>query len=600
MADSPSAAAPAPRFSFLPAINTRGYYILLALVAIFILGPLGGVAASYMNFSLGFFIGGQVLAGILGSVVTFGYGAEGRHGANYMQSMAASVAGMAAMGVLIQTMIWLGLAEPPTWQLVAYFLCIGMFGVGLGMLYTPLVVDRMQLKYPSGLAVANILRALSDPGLLKRSIARLGSGLGLGVGLTLLAEKGPLHFLGAIGYSSSNFGAGMIVGARIGVPAITVGLIGLGLTPWLREIGLLGPNDPWRKVGFLISLGTILGAAIVDITLVAREALARHRSTVAQPPVQQEEWKQMDTRKLLAWAVAWGAAVIAVSASMGVPVGYAVLGVFLACVFVLINGISVGISDSNPISSAFVVGVTVMALAGLTNPIVGLLAGAILLISTVVGADMQQDRSTGWRLGTNRTIQFRYQVIGIFMGAVFAVVITKLFLAAYPVLKVDTFLHPEMKTGNWQSAMTYKFAGVLRGLATSETTTLKLMGLGIVIGLVIQLLRLALKRSAAYQAWKERSAGTKAADFVIDTVILPGPYASSLGGFVEFPTAFWYGFGGVFSSVWQWVAARGKGGKDSGAPQDMDTTSLIGGGLVAGEALAFLTLGIIGLLALAH
>ena len=172
-----------------PTINTRGYYILLALVAIFILGPLGGVAASYMNFSLGFFIGGQVLAGILGSVVTFGYGAEGRHGANYMQSMAASVAGMAAMGVLIQTMIWLGLAEPPTWQLIAYFLCIGMFGVGLGMLYTPLVVDRMQLKYPSGLAVANILRVLSDPDLLRRSIARLGSGLGLGVGITLLGEK---------------------------------------------------------------------------------------------------------------------------------------------------------------------------------------------------------------------------------------------------------------------------------------------------------------------------------------------------------------------------------------------------------------------------
>src|SRR6266850_1833199 len=475
-----------PRFSLLPPIGSRAYYILLALVAIFILGPLGGIAAAYMNFSLGFFIGGQVLAGILGSLVTIGYGAEGRHGANYMQSMAASVAGMAAMGVLIQTMIWLGLAEPPTWQLIAYFLCIGMLGVGLGMLYTPLVVDRMQLKYPSGLAVANILRALSDPAVLRRSIARLGTGLGLGAGLTLAA-----------------------------------------------------------------------------------------------------------------WTAFWGVAVVAVSASLGVPVGYAVLGVVLASIFVLINGISIGISDSNPISSAFVVGVTVMALAGLTDPIVGLLAGAILLISTVVGGDMQQDRSTGWRLGTNRTIQFRYQVIGIFMGAVFAVVITKLFLAAYPVLKVDTFLHPEMKTGNWQSAMTYKFAGVLRGLSSAETTTLKLMGLGIAIGLVIQIIRVALKRSAAYQAWKERSNGTKVTDFIIDTIILPGPYASSLGGFVEFPTALWYGVGGVFSSIWQWTVARTQAGRDRGQPQDMDTTSLVGGGLIAGEALAFLALGIIGLLSLA-
>ena len=83
MADR-AAALETRRFAFLPAIGSRAYYVLLALVAIFILGPLGGIAAAYMNFSLGFFIGGQVLAGILGRVVTFGYGAEGRHGADYM------------------------------------------------------------------------------------------------------------------------------------------------------------------------------------------------------------------------------------------------------------------------------------------------------------------------------------------------------------------------------------------------------------------------------------------------------------------------------------------------------------------------------------
>src|SRR6266704_4180234 len=104
-----SADSHAPSKRFLPRVGTPAYHLLLGAVAIFILGPLGGIAAAYMNFSLGFFVGGQVLAGILGSVVTFGYGAPGKHGANYMQSMAASVAGMAAMGVLIQTMLWLGL-----------------------------------------------------------------------------------------------------------------------------------------------------------------------------------------------------------------------------------------------------------------------------------------------------------------------------------------------------------------------------------------------------------------------------------------------------------------------------------------------------------
>src|SRR6266700_6805879 len=171
-----SADSHVPSKRFLPRVGTPAYHILLGAVAIFILGPLGGISAAFMNFSLGFFVGGPVLAGILGSAVTYGYGAEGKHGANYMQSMAASVAGLAGMAVLIQAMVWLGLPEPPVWKLILYFTCIGMFGVGVGMLYTPILVDRMQLSFPSGYAVANILRALADPKLLKRSVAQLGGG----------------------------------------------------------------------------------------------------------------------------------------------------------------------------------------------------------------------------------------------------------------------------------------------------------------------------------------------------------------------------------------------------------------------------------------
>ena len=69
----------APRWAWLPAPGTVRYHLLLLRLGIFVLGPLGGIAAAYMNFSLGFYVGGQVLAGILGSTVTFGYGAEGKH-----------------------------------------------------------------------------------------------------------------------------------------------------------------------------------------------------------------------------------------------------------------------------------------------------------------------------------------------------------------------------------------------------------------------------------------------------------------------------------------------------------------------------------------
>jgi uncharacterized oligopeptide transporter (OPT) family protein len=326
----------------------------------------------------------------------------------------------------------------------------------------------------------------------------------------------------------------------------------------------------------------------------------RRARTRARPAAEAEDWKRTNTRDLSLWVAFWAiASIAAASGLLGIPVFYAALGVALSFVFVLVNGISMGISDSNPLSSAFVVAVTLMAAIGLTDPLVGLVAGSILLITTNVGGDMQQDRSTGWRLGTNRMVQFRYQVIGIVMGALLAVYVAKLFLAAYPVLAIDTFAHPEQKAANWQSAMTYKLVGVLRGLTSSDPTSLRLMLLGIAIGFSTEVVRKLLKASAAYQAWKAKSSGTRAADFVVDAILLPSPYASSFGGFVDWFASFWVGLGGIFSSSWNWVAERmGRSTRAEGVPADISTMSLLGGGLIAGEALAFLTLGIIGLLTL--
>jgi len=327
--DLPSTqASAAPRWRWLPAIGTWKYHLLLLFLGVFILGPLGGVTASYMNFSLGFFVGGQVLAGLLGSTVTIGYGAEGKHGANYIQTAAASVAGMSAMGVLIQAMVWMGLPQPPMWQLVLYMLCIGMFGVGVGMLFTPVLVDRMRLSFPSGLAVANILRALTDPVLLKRAVGMLGSGVGIGIAGGVAAGK--IALIGATGLSTSTFGAGMITGARIGIPAVTAGLLGLALVPTFVGMGWLAEGDPPRKIAFLIALGMIMGAAIIDMTLLLILAIRRWRSPAPSTAAPQEEWQRVDTWRLAIWVLFWGAATVATGhLALGQPVGYLALAVGL-------------------------------------------------------------------------------------------------------------------------------------------------------------------------------------------------------------------------------------------------------------------------------
>jgi uncharacterized oligopeptide transporter (OPT) family protein len=585
----------APRWRFLPARGTPAYHLLLGAVALLILGPLGAITNAYMTFSLGFSVGGQVLAGILGSTVTYGYGAEGKHGANYIQTMAASVAGLAGMGVLIQAMVWLGMPLPAPWKLALYFGCVGMFGIGVGMLYTPILVDRLQLEFPSGHAVANILRALTDARLLRRSIGKLGGGTAAGIGLAALVSR--VTMFERLGVSASTLGAGLIVGSRIGVPTLVMGAIGWAMTPWLRRAGYLGPHDPFRKIGFLVGLSMIMGAAAVDIVVIGREAVRRVRARRGEPG----PTGGLGSGRLAAWVAGWGVALIVVATVLlGEPLGYTLFAMGLVFLFVFINGISTGISDWNPISSAFVVSVLLMSALGLRDPIVAMTAASILLVSTSVGVDMQQDRSTGWRLGSSRAIQFRYQAVGIVLGAVLCVVLAQLFMSAYPVLRVDTFSHPEARVGVWQSAMTFKFVGAIRGLGHLAPYQLHALWLGFGIGLGTEVARKLLHGSAAYRRFVQSGRAGFAAGWVVDAVLLSSPYASSTGGFLDLATAAWFAAGSVLTSLMaRRVPERTPPEEHSDElPADMSTSSLIGGGLIAGESLYTLGAGIAALLAL--
>jgi hypothetical protein len=99
---------------------------------------------------------------------------------------------------------------------------------------------------------------------------------------------------------------------------------------------------------------------------------------------------------------------------------------------------------------------------------------------------------------------------------------------------------------------------------------------GIAAGLAIELLRKWLRPRS----------------FVLDAVVLPSPYALSFGGFVSLPTSLWLGAGGVAGSL---LAAREPARRD--VPEDMGSASLFGGGLIAGDALAAVGIGVAGLLA---
>ena len=202
-------------------------------------------------------------------------------------------------------------------------------------------------------------------------------------------------------------------------------------------------------------------------------------------------------------------------------------------------------------------------------------------------------------LGTPRTIQFRFQVLGLVVGAVLTVGFARLFMSPYPVVALDqTVMQAKDLPGQWASAMTYKIVGALRSLTDDKPYQRWAIVLGVALGLTVQLARQAIFRSGAYQRWKDRNARTRAADFVLDAMLLPNPYAYSFGTFLGLATSAWFAAGGVIASVSNTLRERAGTNQDDGLPADMSTVSLLGGGLIAGDALAALGLGVIGLLAM--
>jgi hypothetical protein len=186
------------------------------------------------------------------------------------------------------------------------------------------------------------------------------------------------------------------------------------------------------------------------------------------------------------------------------------------------------------------------------------------------------------------------------VGAIASVGFAELFMGAYPVLALDqTSMKAGEQPAQWTSAMTYKFVGALRSLTDDKPYQRTAIVLGIAIGLAVQCLRKWLFGRAAYQRFKRGSRLGGATDFVLDAVLIPSPYAYSFGTFLSLATGAWFAIGGVIASVANALGERGAPprGSDDTLADDMSTTSLIGGGLIAGDALAALGLGIVGLLA---
>jgi len=142
--------------------------------------------------------------------------------------------------------------------------------------------------------------------------------------------------------------------------------------------------------------------------------------------------------------------------------------------------------------------------------------------------------------------------------------------------------------------------GALRGITRSQPHVMQALQLGIALGLAIEIARKLLQRSRRYVDFSKRTARGRVTSFLLDAVFLPSPYAYAFGGFVELITVVWWAGGGVLASLGESLQtrldARAQAKPAEELPEDMSGRCLIGGGLIAGDAIGALALGLFGLI----
>jgi uncharacterized oligopeptide transporter (OPT) family protein len=217
--------------------------------------------------------------------------------------------------------------------------------------------------------------------------------------------------------------------------------------------------------------------------------------------------------------------------------------------------------------------------AGVETKAAALMGGIVLLVTIAGGVDMQTDRSTGWRLGSDRNMQFKFQVIGTLLGLAAGMALCWFFMDTYPELAIDITDEDAPEVAGWASAFTMKVVGALTMVDGYKSEYFIMLGSGFVVGFVMQLVR-------------TKFAGRFEKSFLLDAVLFPNPFAMAFGAFVPYFYTCIFAAGGLANGAMNYVPTQYRQSRthdDSHVTEAEGSADnapyLIGGGLVAGAAI---------------
>jgi uncharacterized oligopeptide transporter (OPT) family protein len=438
---------------------------------------------------------------------------------NCMQST-ASAAGYSTGTTLISAFaayILLNNQTLPLHLMFGWVFFIAVLGVTMAVPMKRQMINVEQLRFPSGIAAAETLRALHAKGEKGMRAARalgigalfaalsafLTDGLRLisqkleAVQISTLVERLSVSTLGpawvgrtvVFAWDPIFIAAGMFVGMRVAI-SMLIGSITCWMifVPWLQShvaeangvIGfrLLVQWTLWGGTACMVTSG------ILAVFLEWRSAVRAFRG-IGSMLAGQDALASIETPGLwflLGQGVSLVALAILAHISFGMPYWQSALAVVLSFALALVACRVTGETDTTPIGAMGKITQLTFGAISPGNMNVNLMSANITAGAAASSADLLTDLKSGYLLGAHPRKQFIAQFAGVFIGTIVTVLAFRVMVPDASMLGTDQFPAPAAQT--WKGVA----EAMSKGLETMHPVKIWSIAIGGLVGIILPLL----------------------------------------------------------------------------------------------------------------
>jgi len=460
---------------------------------------------------------------------------------NCMQST-ASAAGYSTGGTLISAFaayILLNNETLPLPLMMGWVFFVAVLGVTMAVPMKRQMINVEQLRFPSGIAAAETLRALHAKGekgiraaralgvggLFAAASAFLTDGLRLIkpqwesvqistlVGRLSTATMGP-GWIGrtvTFAWDPIFIAAGMFVGMRVAV-SMLVGSVTCWMifVPWLQThvpeaAGLTGFRS---LVQWTLWAGTacMVTSGILAVLFQWKSALSAFRGLGDMLKKKGGSGKRDEMAAIeppgswfvLGQLVSLIALALLAHATFGMPYWQSLVAVLLSFALALVACRVTGETDTTPVGAMGKITQLTFGALSPGNMNVNLMAANITAGSATSSADLLTDLKSGYLLGAHPRKQFIAQFAGIFVGTVVTVMAFRILVPNASVLGTDQFPAPAAQT--WKGVA----EAMARGLSTMHPVKIWCIAIGGLVGIILPVLSRMFPKQ---QKWIPSAAG---------------------------------------------------------------------------------------------